>query len=282
MLDGHLDEGSSTVGMRVQLEHISPPPSGCGAREANLEGRGPSAAVPRLGPRRARPGGGRQGHPGGRRRRPLHGEDPLTIPGAAGRPSGSVAVPVRRQSIARDRHDGNPPPRPGPGHRRRAARQVGADQLQAPTPCAEWNVGQLIDHGRHPDWARAAIDGGVEPHRTPATARPADDFRRPVRRRRRGVPGRCSRPTGPSNAPSIPASARCPPRRCSASPPPTRSPAWDLATALDLDNDLDPSSWPSCCSTTPTGRSPPSFRTEDGSIFRAERRTHPAGANAAT
>ena len=36
-LDGHLDEGSSTVGMRVQLGHISPPPSGVWCAEANLE-----------------------------------------------------------------------------------------------------------------------------------------------------------------------------------------------------------------------------------------------------
>ena len=37
-LDGHLDEGSSTVGMRVQLEHISPTAIGGVVRaEANLE-----------------------------------------------------------------------------------------------------------------------------------------------------------------------------------------------------------------------------------------------------
>ena len=37
-LDGHLDQGSSTVGMRVQLEHISPTPIGAVVRaEANLE-----------------------------------------------------------------------------------------------------------------------------------------------------------------------------------------------------------------------------------------------------
>jgi len=54
--------------------------------------------------------------------------------------------------------------------------QVGADQLQAPTPCAEWNVGQLIDHmvGTQ-DWARAAIDG-VELTDTGDGAS-ADDFR---------------------------------------------------------------------------------------------------------
>lgn len=37
-LDGHLGQGSSTVGMRVQLEHISPTPIGGTVRaEANLE-----------------------------------------------------------------------------------------------------------------------------------------------------------------------------------------------------------------------------------------------------
>lgn len=37
-LDGHLGPGSSTVGMRVQLEHISPTPIGGTVRaEANLE-----------------------------------------------------------------------------------------------------------------------------------------------------------------------------------------------------------------------------------------------------
>ncbi len=37
-LDGHLDDGTSTVGMRVQLEHISPTAVGCVVRaEANLE-----------------------------------------------------------------------------------------------------------------------------------------------------------------------------------------------------------------------------------------------------
>ena len=37
-LEGHLDQGSSTVGMRVQLEHISPTPIGGVVRaEANLE-----------------------------------------------------------------------------------------------------------------------------------------------------------------------------------------------------------------------------------------------------
>jgi len=37
-IDGHLDDGVSTVGMRVQLEHISPTPIGAAVRaEANLE-----------------------------------------------------------------------------------------------------------------------------------------------------------------------------------------------------------------------------------------------------
>ncbi len=37
-LDGHLEGGTSTVGMRVQLEHISPTAVGCVVRaEANLE-----------------------------------------------------------------------------------------------------------------------------------------------------------------------------------------------------------------------------------------------------
>lgn len=37
-LDGRLDPGTSTVGMRVQLEHISPTPVGAVVRaEANLE-----------------------------------------------------------------------------------------------------------------------------------------------------------------------------------------------------------------------------------------------------
>jgi fluoroacetyl-CoA thioesterase len=37
-LEGHLELGSSTVGMRVQLEHISPTPIGAKVRaEANLE-----------------------------------------------------------------------------------------------------------------------------------------------------------------------------------------------------------------------------------------------------
>lgn len=37
-LDGHLDDGSSSVGMRVQLEHISPTPIGGTVHaEANLE-----------------------------------------------------------------------------------------------------------------------------------------------------------------------------------------------------------------------------------------------------
>jgi fluoroacetyl-CoA thioesterase len=37
-LEGHLEQGSSTVGMRVQLEHISPTPIGANVRaEANLE-----------------------------------------------------------------------------------------------------------------------------------------------------------------------------------------------------------------------------------------------------
>ena len=37
-LDGHLANGASTVGMRVQLEHISPTPIGSTVRaEANLE-----------------------------------------------------------------------------------------------------------------------------------------------------------------------------------------------------------------------------------------------------
>lgn len=37
-LEGHLDHGSSTVGMRVQLEHISPTPIGGSVRaEASLE-----------------------------------------------------------------------------------------------------------------------------------------------------------------------------------------------------------------------------------------------------
>ena len=37
-LDGHLDDGSSSVGMRVQVEHISPTPIGGTVRaEANLE-----------------------------------------------------------------------------------------------------------------------------------------------------------------------------------------------------------------------------------------------------
>ena len=37
-LDGHLEQGSSTVGMRVQLEHISPTAIGAVVRaEANLE-----------------------------------------------------------------------------------------------------------------------------------------------------------------------------------------------------------------------------------------------------
>ncbi|HMY86640.1 MAG TPA: TIGR03086 family metal-binding protein, partial [Microthrixaceae bacterium] len=153
--------------------------------------------------------------------------------------------------------------------------QVGADQLQAPTPCAEWNVGQLIDHmvGTQ-DWARAAIDG-VELTDTGDGAS-ADDFRARYADAAAAclaafqADGALERTVDPGFG-EMPAAALL-----GIATTDTFTHAWDLATALDLDNDLDPELAELLLDNAHRAI-PPSFRTEDGSIFRAEQDA-PAGA----
>ena len=241
-LDGHLERGIV-------------PPSGCGSSSAQHPHRhrgcgappgpawerseGPSAAVPRLGPRRSWPGGSRQGDPGGASSgEPLPLGRPLTIPG---RPAGPpVASRCRRRQSILGGSAWAHRPRPGPGHRRRAARPGRRRPApQAPTPCAgmERRPARRSHEDRRGGWARAAIDGvGLTD-----TGDGASDRRGPVRRRRRGVPGNVPGRAGPRTH------RRCPPRACRSlrhrhhrrvHP---RLGTWPAA--LDPDNDLDPS-WP--------------------------------------
>jgi fluoroacetyl-CoA thioesterase len=60
---GQLAEGETTVGMRVQLDHLAPIAVGSTvtAERQAREGRGPSPQVLRVGDRRPRPRGRRQG-----------------------------------------------------------------------------------------------------------------------------------------------------------------------------------------------------------------------------
>ena len=75
-VDGELAEGTTSVGYRVQLDHLAPTAVGGKVRaEATLEtDRGPPPHVPGLGERRPRPRRRRPHHPGRRRARPLPGE----------------------------------------------------------------------------------------------------------------------------------------------------------------------------------------------------------------
>ena len=76
-----LDAGCTTVGMRVQLDHLQPTRGRCRGRRRGRArtDRGPAPDVHRVGVRRRRPGRRRQGHPRPRRRRALHGQVlPLT------------------------------------------------------------------------------------------------------------------------------------------------------------------------------------------------------------
>lgn len=157
--------------------------------------------------------------------------------------------------------------------------QVGADQLQTSTPCAEWNVGQLIDHmvGTQ-NWARSAIDG-VELTDTGDGAS-AGDFRTEYADAAAAclaafqADGALERTVDPGFG-EMPAAALL-----GIATTDTFTHAWDLATALGQDNDLDPELAELLLDNAHRAI-PPSFRTEDGSIFRAEQDA-PAGANAAT
>ena len=91
-----LDPGCSTVGVRVQIEHISPTPvGGTVTAEANLEKvEGRRLIFHVVGARRPGPGRRRQDHPRAGRRRTLPRQDALscTGPGPDG-PTGQGARP---------------------------------------------------------------------------------------------------------------------------------------------------------------------------------------------
>ncbi|MEZ5380227.1 MAG: TIGR03086 family metal-binding protein [Microthrixaceae bacterium] len=155
---------------------------------------------------------------------------------------------------------------------------VSADQLDQPTPCANWNVGQLVDHlvGAQ-KWATAGVQGsemedaeGVsQGDYNAAFAAAAQDAQDAF-----SAEGAMDRTVNPGFG-DMPAAALL-----GMAVTDTLTHAWDLATATGQDNDLAPELSAQVLEASRQSMQP-AFRTEDGSLFGPEQQA-PEGANNAT
>lgn len=155
---------------------------------------------------------------------------------------------------------------------------VSADQMDRPTICANWNLGQLIDHlvGSQ-KWAMAGIQGG-EMHSAEgasegnfhaefaAAAEAAlDAFNQEGAMNRTVNPGFGDMPASGLLGLAV---------------TDTLTHAWDVAQATGQDTDLAPELAEQAL-TAARHMIQPAFRTEDGSLFGPEQQA-PEGANNAT
>ena len=143
---GELETGTTTVGYRVQLDHLAPTAVG-GQRPGRGHARGrrgPAAHVPGVGQRRARARRGRADHPGRRRARALPREGrrgsadgPTTCPRPAGRPPPTPArapAPDPAPPPPPPPAAASPPPPPPPSARRPCRRRLASCRCAAPAP----------------------------------------------------------------------------------------------------------------------------------------------------
>lgn len=175
----------------------------------------------------------------------------------------------------------------GPTDQYAAAQQIAADllanvtpeQLDGATPCTDWTVAQLIDHlvgSQH--WARSAVEGVDMTETGEGTAQGdfqaafADAAGRSLAAFQvDGALGRTVNPGfGDMPAPALMGMATTD----------TFQHAWDLATAIGQDNDLDPALATQLL-TSARQMIQPAFRSEEGTIFGLEQPA-PEGANPAS
>ncbi len=153
------------------------------------------------------------------------------------------------------------------------------DQLDAPTPCAQWNVSQLIDHLVGAQyWARAAVEGvqAAETGEGSATGDFGAAFASAAESCRAAfdAPGALGRMVDAGMG-KMPAGALL-----GLAVTDTFVHAWDLATATGQDTDLDPALAEQILATS-RAHIQPAFRSEDGKIFGPEQQA-PHGADTAT
>ena len=155
---------------------------------------------------------------------------------------------------------------------------VGPEQLELPTPCAEWNVAQLIDHLVGAQlWAAAGIRGAEMDETGEGSA--AGDFAAAFDRAASGAlaafrePGALDR-TVNAGFGDMPATALM-----GLAVTDTLTHAWDLARATGQDTDLAPELAEAVLAQSHQTLSE-SFRSEEGSIFGPEQPA-PEGATAA-
>jgi len=155
---------------------------------------------------------------------------------------------------------------------------VSPDQLDRSTPCTQWTVAQVIDHlvgAQH--WARSGMEG-VEMTDT-GEGSSAGDFRATFRAAATSslaafnVDGALARTVNPGfgDMPAVGLLAMA--------ATDTFTHAWDLAKATGQSTDLDPELAAELL-TSARASIPPTFRSEEGSIFGLEQ-TAPEGATAA-
>ena len=155
---------------------------------------------------------------------------------------------------------------------------VGADQLDASTPCDNWNLGQVIDHlvGAQ-NWARAGIEG--TPMADTGDGASAGDFKAAFAAAAAdslaafSVDGALDKTVNPGFG-DMPARGLL-----AMAATDTLTHAWDVARATGQSTDLDPELATQLLAGAQQTIQP-SFRSEEGSIFKPAQEA-PAGATAA-
>lgn len=155
---------------------------------------------------------------------------------------------------------------------------VGPDQLDGPTPCKDWNVGQLIDHlvgGQH--WARTGVQG-AEMTETGEGASQGDfgatfDQAAQASLAAFAEDGALGRTVNPGFG-DMPAAALM-----GLATTDTFTHAWDLAKATGQDTDLAPELATALLEQSQQAIQP-AFRSEEGTIFGPEQEA-PEGASPA-
>ncbi len=155
---------------------------------------------------------------------------------------------------------------------------VTPDQLDHTTPCANWNVGQLVDHlvgGQH--WARSGVQGAAMDETGDGAS--AGDFQAAFADAAQrcldafSEDGALARTVNPGFG-DMPATALL-----GLAVTDTFTHSWDLATATGQDSDLAPELAEQLLAASQHSIRP-EFRTEDGSLFGPEQPA-PEGATAA-
>lgn len=155
---------------------------------------------------------------------------------------------------------------------------VTADQMELATPCADWNVGQLIDHlvGSQ-NWGAAAMQG-VPPEAADGASQ--GDYMATFQQAAQNCldcfseEGALEKMVNPGFG-DMPGAAMLGLMMSD-----TFQHAWDLATATGQDNNLNPEMASQILAASQQ-MIQPAFRSEEGSIFGMEQQA-PEGANAAT